>query len=512
VSRVNLALATGGFIGSTAWVLLMVLLALPMALDSGPTFLPGPGLAVFAAEHGHGLRAQDRGADRGRLNRRPPALRRWARLLLGAVGDMLFSVLMAPILAVAHAFFIGGLMFGRAAVWGAQRRVVHWVGPLAALRRLWPQTLFGIAGVAWFWVLQPARRAVLLALLRHRGLAVPIAVVTSCRCSGGSRPASASGASRRRPRRRRWSPRCTCLPCPRVSGAAPARWARPPSRPPTELVVRPATTRTGRRSAARLPARVRSGLGMLRSLRIYYRRERRPGLDRMHARFAGRGDLAFDIGSHVGDRIASFRRLGLRVVAVEPQPALARLLRLLYGRDREVTVVQAAVGAEPGETTLHLNLDNPTVTTLSADFMRAADGAPGWLGQRWERRVSVPVTTLDALIARFGEPRFIKIDVEGYEDQVLRGLRRHAIRPGLSFEFTTIQRPVAHAALDECERLGARRFNAALGESQRLLQHAQWIDADGIAPGSTRCLTKPTPATSMRSPTSKRCPRARSGV
>jgi len=74
---------------------------------------------------------------------------------------------------------------------------------------------------------------------------------------------------------------------------------------------------------ARLPAPLRGLVGVLRSVGIYYRPDRGEALDRMHARFAGRGDLAFDIGSHVGDRIASFRRLGLRVVAVEPQPVLA---------------------------------------------------------------------------------------------------------------------------------------------------------------------------------------------
>jgi FkbM family methyltransferase len=227
----------------------------------------------------------------------------------------------------------------------------------------------------------------------------------------------------------------------------------------------------------RLPARLRGLLGVVRSVGIYHRPDRRGALDRMYARFGGRGDLAFDIGSHVGDRVASFRRLGMRVVAVEPQPLLAGLLRLLYGLDPRVWVVEAAVGAEPGSTELHLNLDNPTVSTASADFVNAAAGDRAWQSQRWERRVTVPVTTLDALIRRFGEPRFVKIDVEGYEDQVLRGLSRAP--PALSFEFTTIQRPVARAALAECRRLGLYRFNAALGEGQHLL-HPTWLDADGI--------------------------------
>jgi FkbM family methyltransferase len=222
---------------------------------------------------------------------------------------------------------------------------------------------------------------------------------------------------------------------------------------------------------------LRGAVGVARSLRRYYRRDRRKPLDRMHARFAGRGDLVFDIGSHVGDRIASFRRLGAHVIAVEPQPALAAVLRALYGRDRGVRVVQEACGAEAGRADLHLNLANPTVSTLSPAFIAAADGAEGWCGQCWERRVRVTQTTLAGLIGRFGLPRFVKIDVEGWEAEVLRGLDRPV--PSLSFEFTTIQPQVAATALAECERLGPYRYNAAMGETQRLV-HPRWLDADEL--------------------------------
>src|SRR5207245_1510417 len=90
--------------------------------------------------------------------------------------------------------------------------------------------------------------------------------------------------------------------------------------------------------------------GVLRSIRIYYgNRERRTAMDQLYARFIQPGDLVFDIGAHVGDRIASFRRLGARVVAVEPQPALVRILKLLYGRDCAVTIEPVAVGRSGGE-------------------------------------------------------------------------------------------------------------------------------------------------------------------
>src|ERR1700736_1725036 len=96
---------------------------------------------------------------------------------------------------------------------------------------------------------------------------------------------------------------------------------------------------------------VRAARGVIRSLRIYYGdRQRRSALDRHYARFASKGDLVFDIGSHVGDRVAAFRRLGARVVAVEPQPALATTLRLLYGRDKAVTLEATAVGGSAGTT------------------------------------------------------------------------------------------------------------------------------------------------------------------
>lgn len=230
-------------------------------------------------------------------------------------------------------------------------------------------------------------------------------------------------------------------------------------------------------SLAAVAGPLRTAAGIARSLGIYYAPGRRARLDRMLGRFVDPGDLAFDLGAHVGDRVASLRRLGARVVAVEPQPALARTLRLLFGRDRGVVIEEVAVGAAGGRVSLQINIDNPTVSTASAAFIAAADGAPGWQGQRWGLCLDVAATTLDALIARHGEPRFCKIDVEGFEAEVLRGLSRPLA--ALSFEFTTIQRAVAADALAELARLGAYRYNASVGESQRLA-HDHWRDAAGI--------------------------------
>lgn len=216
-----------------------------------------------------------------------------------------------------------------------------------------------------------------------------------------------------------------------------------------------------------------------RSLEVYYGDPVRDGaMDALYARFVRPGDLAFDIGSHVGDRIGSFRRLGARVVALEPQPLCARVVREIYADDGDVTLVESACGEKPGALTLRINSANPTVSTASADFIRAADGAGGWEGQVWDGSVEVPSTTLDALVAQYGAPAFAKVDVEGFEDTVLAGLSRPL--PMLSFEFTTIQRDVAFRCLDRLASLGSYGFDIALGESQ-VLTFNRWISKADMA-------------------------------
>jgi FkbM family methyltransferase len=223
---------------------------------------------------------------------------------------------------------------------------------------------------------------------------------------------------------------------------------------------------------------LRTARGVIRSLSIYYGgRHNRAAMDKLYARFVKPGDLVFDVGSHVGDRIAAFRRLGCRVIACEPNPALVKTLRLIYGRDANVTIEPVAVGRTAGEIELKINVDNPTVSTASRDFVVASQGAPGWQGQVWDKTIKVAMTTLDALIARHGLPSFMKIDVEGFEAEALAGLTQPVA--ALSFEFTTIQRDVAQACIARCQALGYVRYNAALGESQTLV-HDDWQSAQAI--------------------------------
>jgi FkbM family methyltransferase len=190
-----------------------------------------------------------------------------------------------------------------------------------------------------------------------------------------------------------------------------------------------------------------------------------------YSQFISSGDIIFDVGANVGNRTKIFRKLAKTVVAIEPQEQCIAILRKQFGGDPRVKVINKALGAKQGATEMLVSSAD-TISSLSQEWIEAVQRSGRFSDYKWEKRQQVELTTLDQLIAEFGTPGFIKIDVEGYEHEVLLGLSR-AVR-GLSFEFTPEYLGSACKCVEHLSLLGRVQFNYSLGESMELSM-ATWV-------------------------------------
>ena len=225
--------------------------------------------------------------------------------------------------------------------------------------------------------------------------------------------------------------------------------------------------------------RLTSTLGLARSLLIYYGPLWRRGrISRFYQQFIAAGDLCFDVGAHVGNRVRAWRRLGARVVAIEPQPNCLRVLRYLYDHDPAVEIVAAAVGAAKGRTTLLASSTHPALSTTDERWVsEVTAGDRRFAPIRWDTQLNVDVTTLDDLTARYGRPTFCKIDVEGSELMVLRGFS--GILPAVSFEFLPVSIDRAYACIDHLASRGAYRYRWSAAETMQW-SCPTWLDGNGM--------------------------------
>lgn len=144
--------------------------------------------------------------------------------------------------------------------------------------------------------------------------------------------------------------------------------------------------------------------------------------------------LFFDIGANRGDATEVALSRGYEVVALEPAPIYSQLVRR-YIYDRRVLCLRNAVSDKDGDYVDFYVADEDGLSTLNKEWL-TADNMP-YAGKSYYT-TQVNTVTIDTLARIYGEPDLIKIDVEGAEWSVLRGMTRAYGTLCLEWTFATL--------------------------------------------------------------------------
>jgi FkbM family methyltransferase len=152
---------------------------------------------------------------------------------------------------------------------------------------------------------------------------------------------------------------------------------------------------------------------------------------KFYSQFIKKNDLCFDVGANNGDLTEIFLKLGAKVLVVEPQGDCLKILRKLYGKNKNIIIIDKGLAEKEGFLELSICEGANSISTMSNKWKIKGRFSEDY---KWTKTETVPVVTLDSLIKKYGLPNFCKIDVEGFELSVLKGLTTPV--PCLSFEFT----------------------------------------------------------------------------
>ena len=181
-----------------------------------------------------------------------------------------------------------------------------------------------------------------------------------------------------------------------------------------------------------------------------------------YGQFIKSDDLVFDVGANKGNRTVIFLDLGARVVAVEPQKECYEHLTKRFGN--KIDLVKLGLGEAESTATMYVS-GSTLISSFSKDHVDQMQ-EDRFKGAAWGKTIEVKMTTMDKLIEKYGVPAFCKVDVEGYEYDVLKGLSQPV--GAMSLEYIVPENTqVLVNCLEHLNKLGNIECNFSYGESMK---------------------------------------------
>ena len=182
--------------------------------------------------------------------------------------------------------------------------------------------------------------------------------------------------------------------------------------------------------------------------------------------------LVFDVGANIGEKTELFLSCGSNVLCIEPQPDCVNQLKQKFVMDTHVTIEAVGLSDKPGTLDMQICSEANTISTFSEEWKTGR-----FSKYSWDKVIPITITTLDALIDNYGMPTYCKIDVEGFEYQVIMGLSKPI--PYISFEFAIEMKKAAFNCIDYLLKSGYSEFNIAIGENPELF-FPEWVTSKRI--------------------------------
>ncbi|HEY3376669.1 MAG TPA: FkbM family methyltransferase [Armatimonadota bacterium] len=189
--------------------------------------------------------------------------------------------------------------------------------------------------------------------------------------------------------------------------------------------------------------------------------------------------VVFDVGANIGQYARELRAFGYtgRIISFEPLSEAFSVLQRTAARDQRRQCLPYALGSTEAELTMHVaeNLVSSSLLPVTAQSTQYAPNS------RTVSDIRVPVRTLDSLRAELlssDDRVYLKLDVQGYEQEVLKGAgamlaQVRVVEAELSLTSMYEHQPLY---LDMCRFLGELGFNLC------------WVERCVIDPAAGRML------------------------